>query len=52
MTERLSLTSVEKEEEEKEMFLTGSTAKYHGVNTSTVANIQPPVEYQGTQNWE
>ena len=52
MTERLSLTSVEKEEEEKEMFLTGSTAKYHGVNTSTVANIQPPVEYQGMQNWE
>lgn len=45
------LTYVEKEEEE-EMFLTGSTAKYHGVNTSTVANIQLPVEYQGMQNWE
>ena len=46
------LLTVEKEEEEKEMFLTGSTAKYHGVNTSTVANIQLPVEYQRMQNWE
>ena len=40
-------SSVEKEEEEeKAMTLIGSTAKYCGVNTSTVADFQPPMGYQ------
>lgn len=50
-------SSVEKEEEEKKaMTLIGSTAKYRGVNTSTLAStladFQPPMGYQWMQNWE